>query len=581
MSRGAEGGADRGGVIGLLRPRLGAGAEQLRRAGGAPPRASTGSLPGGGRGARSGPFGEPRQTRNPPPAAARRARPAAAPPAPPAPQPAAALHRLGDGAGIGIGLLPELLRAARAPRSTSVDAGFGRAARRRQPERLGEPARRRHAEPRRTHKSEQLQQVERGEPGDVEPPRGGARVAHHRRLDLDPAARFGRRQRFDLAVGRQPHHLAEAGDQRRRLRHQHTPRRRPGGCDRRRTWRHDLAQRARVASAAGIIGESPATRVDAQPLPADLPRPAPAAARSGARAEHSRAGGGVGAAPRRLGGAAARSAVLAQKLWGLDFANPIGLAAGFDKDARVPDAMLRLGFGFVEVGTVTPRPQPGNPKPRLFRLTRTGRSSTAWASTAAGSTRSRPAVAARCAPASSASISARTATRGRRRRLREGRRRMLRGWRTIWSSTSRRRTRRLARSAGPRGARCAAAPLLDARDKTGYPAPLLLKIAPDLTAAERSDIAEVALDAGIDGLIVANTTVERPAGLDSRHAARSRRPQRAPAVRAVDRAARRDVSADAGASAADRGRRHRQRGRRLCEDSRRRQPGAALHRAGL
>ncbi len=60
--------------------------------------------------------------------------------------------------------------------------------------------------------------------------------------------------------------------------------------------------------------------------------------------------------------------VLAQRLWGLDFPNPVGLAAGFDKDARVPDAMRRLGFGFVEIGTVTPRPQPGNPKPRLFRL---------------------------------------------------------------------------------------------------------------------------------------------------------------------------------------------------------------------
>src|SRR5262249_4951213 len=62
--------------------------------------------------------------------------------------------------------------------------------------------------------------------------------------------------------------------------------------------------------------------------------------------------------------------VLAQRLWGLDFANPVGLAAGYDKDARVPDAMLRLGFGFVEIGTVTPRPQLGNPKPRLFRLER-------------------------------------------------------------------------------------------------------------------------------------------------------------------------------------------------------------------
>ncbi|MBI3675104.1 MAG: quinone-dependent dihydroorotate dehydrogenase [Proteobacteria bacterium] len=59
---------------------------------------------------------------------------------------------------------------------------------------------------------------------------------------------------------------------------------------------------------------------------------------------------------------------LAIHLWGKRFANPIGLAAGFDKDAEVPDAMLKLGLGFVECGTVTPRPQSGNPRPRLFRL---------------------------------------------------------------------------------------------------------------------------------------------------------------------------------------------------------------------
>jgi len=59
---------------------------------------------------------------------------------------------------------------------------------------------------------------------------------------------------------------------------------------------------------------------------------------------------------------------LAVTALGLNFPNPVGLAAGFDKDAQVPDAMGRLGFGFVECGTVTPRPQPGNPRPRLFRL---------------------------------------------------------------------------------------------------------------------------------------------------------------------------------------------------------------------
>src|ERR1700691_3376932 len=59
---------------------------------------------------------------------------------------------------------------------------------------------------------------------------------------------------------------------------------------------------------------------------------------------------------------------LAVRVFGLNFPNPVGIAAGFDKDAEVPDALLRIGFGFVEVGTITPLPQAGNPRPRLFRL---------------------------------------------------------------------------------------------------------------------------------------------------------------------------------------------------------------------
>lgn len=59
--------------------------------------------------------------------------------------------------------------------------------------------------------------------------------------------------------------------------------------------------------------------------------------------------------------------ILTQNLWGLSFPNPVGLAAGFDKNAEVPGAMLNLGFGFVECGTVTPKPQHGNAKPRVFR----------------------------------------------------------------------------------------------------------------------------------------------------------------------------------------------------------------------
>lgn len=69
--------------------------------------------------------------------------------------------------------------------------------------------------------------------------------------------------------------------------------------------------------------------------------------------------------PRQFGADDPR---LAQNILGLEFPNPIGVAAGFDKDARAPDALLALGCGFAEIGTVTPRPQDGNPRPRVFRL---------------------------------------------------------------------------------------------------------------------------------------------------------------------------------------------------------------------
>ena len=77
----------------------------------------------------------------------------------------------------------------------------------------------------------------------------------------------------------------------------------------------------------------------------------------------------AGAAARLLPRPAADDPRLCVSAFGLDFPNPVGLAAGFDKNAQVPDAMAKFGFGFVECGTVTPRPQEGNPRPRLFRLT--------------------------------------------------------------------------------------------------------------------------------------------------------------------------------------------------------------------
>lgn len=225
---------------------------------------------------------------------------------------------------------------------------------------------------------------------------------------------------------------------------------------------------------------------------------------------------------RLIGGSAAREPdppVLAQRLWGLDFANPVGLAAGYDKDARVPDAMLHLGFGFVEVGTVTPRPQPGNPKPRLFRLEQDQAIINRMGFNSGGldaacerlSRRIRSGIvgvnlgknrdtddatddygdgilrAARLADYLVVNVSSPN-TPG----LRELQRRAMLG-----SLLDR---------------------LLSVRETTGCRVPLLLKIAPDLTSEERRDIAQVALEAGIDGLIVSNTTVERPPDLFSRHA---------------------------------------------------------------
>lgn len=64
--------------------------------------------------------------------------------------------------------------------------------------------------------------------------------------------------------------------------------------------------------------------------------------------------------------------ILGLEVWGKKFSNPVGLAAGFDKNAEAVDGLLALGFGFLEVGSVTPIPQEGNPKPRIFRLRQEG-----------------------------------------------------------------------------------------------------------------------------------------------------------------------------------------------------------------
>jgi dihydroorotate dehydrogenase len=211
--------------------------------------------------------------------------------------------------------------------------------------------------------------------------------------------------------------------------------------------------------------------------------------------------------------------ILTQRIWDLEFANPVGLASGFDKNAAVPDAMLDLGFGFVEIGTVTPRAQPGNPKPRLFRLDQ----DRAVINRMGFNSHGLDTVIARLSRRRQAGIVGINlgANRG--------------GDAVADYEYGIRRTAHLAdylvvnisspNTPGLRELQMRAAldPLLrrviDARDKTRRRVPMLLKIAPDLTPQERNDIAEVALETGVDGLVVANTTVARPSGLRSRYAA--------------------------------------------------------------
>lgn len=211
--------------------------------------------------------------------------------------------------------------------------------------------------------------------------------------------------------------------------------------------------------------------------------------------------------------------ILKQRLWGLDFANPVGLAAGYDKDGRVPDAGLGLGFGFVEIGTVTPRPQPGNPKPRIFRLDEDRAIVNRLGFNSGGI----EVVAGRLARRSRIGIVGLNLGRNRdsvdaAADYEEGIRRgaALADYLVVnVSSPNTPGLRDLQRRAALEGLLLR---LLRAREQSRARTPLLLKIAPDLTAEERSDIARVALDTGIDGLIVSNTTVERPAGLRSKAA---------------------------------------------------------------
>jgi dihydroorotate dehydrogenase len=207
---------------------------------------------------------------------------------------------------------------------------------------------------------------------------------------------------------------------------------------------------------------------------------------------------------------------LAVRVFGLDFPNPLGLAAGFDKNAEVPDAMLGLGFGFTEIGTVTPRPQAGNPRPRLFRLTedqavinRMGFNNDGHAA----------ALKRLCARAGRGGIVGVNIGANKDSADRIGDYvagiaafAPVASYFTVNISSPNTPGLRALQS------RAELAQLLArlnaARQATADKPPMLLKIAPDLSEEELEDIASCCAGGAVDGIIVSNTTLTR-AGLRS------------------------------------------------------------------
>ena len=201
---------------------------------------------------------------------------------------------------------------------------------------------------------------------------------------------------------------------------------------------------------------------------------------------------------------------------GLSFPNPVGLAAGFDKNAAVPDAMGKLGFGFVECGTVTPRPQGGNPRPRLFRLAEDRAVINRMGFNNEGMLAAAKNLAARQGKGIvGINIGANKDSQDRigDYRLAFIQLAPLADYVTVNISSP--------NTPGLRGLqnKDELTRLIDAvlQARGEMRQPVLVKIAPDLDDEALDQIAAVALMKGIDGLIVSNTTIARPA-LKNRHA---------------------------------------------------------------
>jgi dihydroorotate dehydrogenase len=212
---------------------------------------------------------------------------------------------------------------------------------------------------------------------------------------------------------------------------------------------------------------------------------------------------------------------LAVRAFGLNFPNPVGIAAGFDKQAEAPDALLGLGFGFVEVGTVTPLPQAGNPRPRIFRLEPDEAVINRLGFNSAGLAAVLPRLAARAGEGGIVGVNV-GANKDSKDRATDYVRLIeqvapVASYVTVnISSPNTPGLRELQRASALDDL---LARIVEARDRVATragPTPVLLKIAPDLSLGDLDDIVGVARARGIDGMIVGNTTVKRPASLRDR-----------------------------------------------------------------
>ena len=222
---------------------------------------------------------------------------------------------------------------------------------------------------------------------------------------------------------------------------------------------------------------------------------------------------------------------LAVRAFALNFPNPVGMAAGFDKNAEVPDVLLRVGFGFVEVGTITPLPQAGNPRPRVFRLEADGGVINRLGFNSQGADVVLKRLAARAVTSSISSAARGGAWGGGIVGINVGANkdtpdrvadyvRLIERFASVASYVAVNVSS--PNTPGLRDLQQAAvlddllARVVDARERVAEhagPTPVLLKIAPDLSLSDLDDIVGIARSRRVDGMIVSNTTLSRPKSL--------------------------------------------------------------------